>query len=254
MQGADLSVLDLVENEDDLVPPRKYPGFYPAIVKTNVDPERRQRLRVCIPAIHDIRASQDALPWAETSSMFAGNDRGIFILPEKGETVWVVFKQGDPDYPIWVGSWYGRNELPAEALDQDVFLIKFGGHIIQMSKRAGDSHVLIKTKDGHVLNLDDTEGKVEMLTKLGHSVVVDDTNSKVELTTIQGKKITLDDVGNKVDVDAALGSVNVTGAAGVNLGLGAAIGCNNLPACLFTGSPHSLGTGIPGPTSVKVPL
>ena len=41
----------------------------------------------------------------------------MFALPIVGSGVWVEFEQGDPDYPIWVGCFWGSAaEVPALAL------------------------------------------------------------------------------------------------------------------------------------------
>ena len=48
---------------------------------------------------------------------FAGQQSGVFVLPQIGAGVWVEFEQGDPDYPIWVGGFWGSAaEVPALAL------------------------------------------------------------------------------------------------------------------------------------------
>ena len=46
----------------------------------------------------------------------AGVQNGMFALPMIGSGVWVEFEQGDPDYPIWVGCFWGSAaEVPALA-------------------------------------------------------------------------------------------------------------------------------------------
>ena len=46
----------------------------------------------------------------------AGIQNGMFALPMIGSGVWVEFEQGDPDYPIWVGCFWGSAaEVPALA-------------------------------------------------------------------------------------------------------------------------------------------
>ena len=47
----------------------------------------------------------------------AGKQMGTFIVPQIGAGVWVEFEHGDPDYPIWVGGFWGSAaEVPALAL------------------------------------------------------------------------------------------------------------------------------------------
>jgi uncharacterized protein involved in type VI secretion and phage assembly len=46
---------------------------------------------------------------------YAGRDVGFFAIPPVNSNVWVEFEQGDPDYPIWSGCFWGMNELPEAA-------------------------------------------------------------------------------------------------------------------------------------------
>jgi uncharacterized protein involved in type VI secretion and phage assembly len=47
----------------------------------------------------------------------AGKQMGAYFIPQIGSGVWVEFEQGDPDYPVWVGCYYGSAaEVPALAL------------------------------------------------------------------------------------------------------------------------------------------
>jgi uncharacterized protein involved in type VI secretion and phage assembly len=42
---------------------------------------------------------------------------GFWALPQIGTGVWVEFEQGDPNFPIWSGCWYGLvAEVPVLAL------------------------------------------------------------------------------------------------------------------------------------------
>ena len=46
----------------------------------------------------------------------AGIQNGMFTVPIIGSGVWIEFEQGDPDYPIWIGCFYGSPaEVPAMA-------------------------------------------------------------------------------------------------------------------------------------------
>src|SRR6185503_3191470 len=48
---------------------------------------------------------------------FAGKQSGVYVVPQVGAGVWVEFEQGDPDYPIWSGGFWGSAaEVPALAL------------------------------------------------------------------------------------------------------------------------------------------
>jgi uncharacterized protein involved in type VI secretion and phage assembly len=46
----------------------------------------------------------------------AGIQSGFYTVPVIGSAVWVEFEQGDPDFPIWVGCFWGSAaEVPALA-------------------------------------------------------------------------------------------------------------------------------------------
>jgi hypothetical protein len=46
-----------------------------------------------------------------------GKQMGTFMLPQIGSGVWIEFEQGNPDYPIWTGGYWGiAAELPLAAL------------------------------------------------------------------------------------------------------------------------------------------
>lgn len=88
----------------------KYFGKYRGTVVNNVDPEQRARIQVMVPDVSGFALSSWALP----SVPFAGMQMGFFALPLIGAGVWVEFEQGDLDYPIWVGSYWGSAaEVPA---------------------------------------------------------------------------------------------------------------------------------------------
>jgi Type VI secretion system/phage-baseplate injector OB domain len=89
---------------------RRYFGKYRGTVVNNLDPERRARLQAVVPDVFGTAPS----PWAMPSAPFAAPGAGFVALPPAGAGVWIEFEQGDPDFPIWSGCWWGsRDELPA---------------------------------------------------------------------------------------------------------------------------------------------
>jgi uncharacterized protein involved in type VI secretion and phage assembly len=100
---------------DDISPsgaPEKYYGKYRAIVLNNVDPMQMGRIQVIVPDVSTVIPTS----WAMPCFPVTGLQMGMFALPLIGAGVWVEFEQGDPDYPIWVGGFYGSPaEVPAAA-------------------------------------------------------------------------------------------------------------------------------------------
>ena len=88
----------------------KYLGKYRATVVNNVDPMQIGRIQVIVPDVSNIMLSSWALPCLP----WAGIQTGVFTVPPPGSAVWVEFEQGEPDYPIWVGGFWGTAaEVPA---------------------------------------------------------------------------------------------------------------------------------------------
>jgi uncharacterized protein involved in type VI secretion and phage assembly len=92
---------------------QKYYGKYRGVVLNNVDPLQIGRLMVQVPDVTGLAPSSWAMPCVPV----AGIQNGMVALPIIGSGVWVEFEQGDPDYPIWTGCFWGSAaEIPALAL------------------------------------------------------------------------------------------------------------------------------------------
>ena len=85
----------------------KYYGKYRGTVVNNVDPKRQGRIQVSVTDVGIVLSN-----WAMPCVPIAGIQSGIFTIPAIGTGVWVEFEQGDTDYPIWTGCWWGT---PIEA-------------------------------------------------------------------------------------------------------------------------------------------
>jgi hypothetical protein len=91
----------------------KYYGKYRGTVVNNIDPEQRGRIQAIIPDVLGLIPSS----WAMPCVPIAGKQEGIFVIPQIGAGVWMEFEQGESDYPIWVGGFWGiAAEVPALAL------------------------------------------------------------------------------------------------------------------------------------------
>jgi uncharacterized protein involved in type VI secretion and phage assembly len=91
----------------------RFYGKYRATVENNIDPMQIGRIQVAVPDVSGVEPTTWALP----AVPIAGDGMGVFVVPQVGAGVWVEFEQGDPDYPIWTGGYWGdASELPALAL------------------------------------------------------------------------------------------------------------------------------------------
>jgi uncharacterized protein involved in type VI secretion and phage assembly len=88
---------------------KKFYGKFRGRVVENEDLEERGRILVEVPDVSGV-----ALPnWALPSLPIGGIQTAVFSKPPIGSGVWVEFEQGDLDYPIWVGTFWGSTiEVP----------------------------------------------------------------------------------------------------------------------------------------------
>jgi uncharacterized protein involved in type VI secretion and phage assembly len=87
-------------------------GKYRGRVVNNIDPLQIGRIQAIVPDI----SGQLPSSWAMPCVPVAGPNMGVFTVPPIGGGVWIEFERGDPDYPIWVGGYWGSaSETPALA-------------------------------------------------------------------------------------------------------------------------------------------
>jgi uncharacterized protein involved in type VI secretion and phage assembly len=87
-------------------------GKYRGTVVNNIDPLQIGRILVMVPDVAGFIPGT----WAMPCLPLAGINNGMFTVPMIGSGVWVEFERGDPDYPIWVGGFWGSAaEVPLMA-------------------------------------------------------------------------------------------------------------------------------------------
>lgn len=153
-------------------------SVYRAKVVDNKDEENRGRIKVIVPGIIEIPKEGII---AEPCFSFCGRDYGEFIVPEVGDIVWVLFEQGDPKCPVWLGSWFTKEEVPEEFKKE--------------SKVRG-----WKTPYGHVFIFDDKDKLIECHTKEGLKLVLDDNNDRIVLDD-KGRRIVIDNRAGRMVLD-----------------------------------------------------
>ncbi len=174
-----MSLLDLVEDRDS---DSKINGVVIGIVTNNNDPENLGRIRVKFPWL----SNEDESDWARVASLMAGKDRGIYILPEIDDEVLVVFEHGDINMPYVIGSLWNGKDVPPE------------------TNRDGKNNIrMIKSRSGHVIRIDDTNGKekIEIVDKTEKNIIsIDAKDNKISI--ISDKDIEISAPHGKITIDA----------------------------------------------------
>ncbi len=137
---------------------QRHYGKFRGVVIGNIDPMQMGRLQVQVPDVLGLGVSS----WAMPCVPFAGQQSGAFVLPQIGAGVWVEFEQGKPDYPIWVGGFWGSAaEVPALALaglpvSPSIVLQTGGQNTLMISDLPGPTGgILLKTKTGAMISISD---------------------------------------------------------------------------------------------------
>jgi hypothetical protein len=88
-------------------------GKYRGTVVDNVDPLMMGRITAIVPDVSHLVPSS----WAMPCVPIAGTASGTYVVPQIDSGVWIEYEHGNPDYPIWVGGYWGSAaEVPPLAL------------------------------------------------------------------------------------------------------------------------------------------
>ncbi len=124
----------------------EYFGKYRGTVVDNVDPVKRGRLRVRVPAV---LSSTEV--WAMPCVPYAGPKLGFYAMPEVGTGIWVEFEAGDPSYPIWSGCFWNENDI--ESADADPKIKFFRTNKFKLRIDDGNGEIIIENDSGSQIKL-----------------------------------------------------------------------------------------------------
>lgn len=164
-----------------------FAGVMPATVKDLEDPDGHGRIKVALAAVPDTADGTCEL-WARVATLFAGNNRGAWFLPDVGDEVLVAFEQGDTRRPYVLGGlWNGVDAPPAR-----------GANANDVKK--------IVSRNGVVVTIDDTRGQetLKLETPAGQSVTLKDGPGTITVEDANGNSIKLDSAGVTINASARL--------------------------------------------------
>jgi Rhs element Vgr protein len=178
-------------------------GMLPGIVglqngvvrQIDQDPDGQTRILVDVPMV----GMQGEGVWARLASGYASAKAGIFFVPEIGDEVILGFVNGNPSFPIILGSLYSGKHPPPYQAD------------------GPNTNKAIVTRGQLKISMDDVRKCLVVSTQGGHSITLDDDDQSITVVDSNKNKLHLSASGIVMDSPG-----DITIKAGANLTLSAA--------------------------------
>ncbi len=189
-----------------------------AEVVENNDPDKLGRVRV------KFKWQEGMTPWIRVITNYAGPGQsegvtGTYFVPEIGDEVFVEFEQGNPARPYVVGSNYHGSIAPDFAdPDNNLKAIKTrSGHILQFDDTDGDESILITDKKDNLIKITTKESNIFIT---GNNNV--QVNAGNDVLVEAGKNVNVN-AGDSISLKAkntitlSAKDINVLASKGINL-------------------------------------
>jgi uncharacterized protein involved in type VI secretion and phage assembly len=163
-------------------------GVAPALVTDIRDPDGQGRVRIKLPWSPDGAGGQGFEAWARIATLFAGDKRGSWFVPDVDDEVLVAFEQGDPRRPYVLGGLWNGKDKPPESMDG-------GGRNFRKT---------IRSRNGVTVTLDDQDGResLKLETPGGQTLTLKDGPGAVTLEDSNGNSVKLETSGITVTAAA----------------------------------------------------
>ena len=159
---------------------KRFYGKYRGTVINNIDPLLIGRLQVMVPDVSSFVPTS----WAMPCVPIAGIQNGTYAVPIISSGVWVEFEQGNPDYPIWSGCFWGTMaEVPAMSklvpplVPSFTFQTPLQNGILISDMPGPTGGIMLKSTTGAMIIVNDTgiyiqNGKGASIIMVGPSVTI----------------------------------------------------------------------------------
>jgi uncharacterized protein involved in type VI secretion and phage assembly len=197
---------------------RTYYGKYRGFVVDNADPQMLGRVTARVPSV----LGEEVSGWALPCAPFGGLDgQGLFTVPEVGAQLWIEFEEGNPNMPIWTGTFWRASDAPPEEAKKSPpetrMLQTAAGHRLQFDDQSGAERITLAHKTGAELLLDE-EGRVVLTNEAGARLTLDKAANEVLLEDGNGNSLTMNSRGTTVEdgngnrIEMAAAGVTLKGA------------------------------------------
>lgn len=143
------------------------------------DAEKEFKVELQIPVINNKKA---ASVWARLSTFYASSGFGAFFYPEVGDEVIVGFINGDPRFPIILGSVYSSKLKPPVPITDDKNFIK-----------------ALMTKSKLALQFDDENKVITITTPNKNSITISDKDKGITIVDENSNQIQMNDKGITIE-------------------------------------------------------
>ena len=173
-------------------------GKYRGFVTNNSDPEKRGRIKLHIPGVMEDQETDWALPCLPFGGLA---EQGFVTIPEIDAQVWVEFEEGDPQRPIWSGTfWQDDVNVPTEAAKDE------------------PTTRLLKTPSGHMLQFDDEDSKEKIhIHHKSNSNITFDEKGSLAISDSSEAIVSLDAENNEITIKDANGNTLKMTSSGINM-------------------------------------
>ncbi|WP_100630272.1 type VI secretion system tip protein VgrG [Algoriphagus formosus] len=172
------------------------------VKKINEDPDNEYRVQVELSSFQADSGSN--MLWARLAFNYASNQAGIFFFPEVGDEVVLTFLNGDPRFPIIIGSLYSSKNKPKIEPDAD------------------NTQKAIHSKSGIEILFNDQDKVLTIKTPAENTFILDDEGKSITLKDCNNNECIMDNTGIKLssakDITLnAEGKIDIKAVTGINL-------------------------------------
>lgn len=190
-------------------------GVLPALVLDIKDPDGQGRVKVTLPWSPDPEGGRYEA-WARLATLFGGNNRGSWFVPEVDDEVLVAFEQGDARRPYVLGGLWNGRDSPPESMDgagnnHKKVLRSRNGVKVTLDDQDGQEKLILETPGGQKVTLKDGPGALELVDSNGNSVKLESSG----ITITASAKVTV----NASQVSVSAGMVKVDAGMSVFSGV-----------------------------------
>jgi Rhs element Vgr protein len=163
------------------------------VKKLSADPDGENRIQITLPS----NAETPADVWARFANFYATEDAGSGFLPEVGDEVAVGFFDGDPRFPVILGSMYSsKRKTPNAPADENNYIKS------------------ITTKAKIKITMDDEKKVIKIETPGGNMITISDEGKSIELKDQNSNSIKMSASG--IDLTSAK-DINIKATGGITL-------------------------------------